>query len=153
MIDRDSPNWQAAWDNNYMVSRGATVQWWHGVGGFIDYRCAIPRVIRVVCAVIKLNNLRMPRKYVLLHAAGIVKIMFIQTIFLIMSRRTATRTRSPGGTPRWTTCSTSASTAGSATAPIPTSASWWCPSGGTTPSTPCTDTVRLAVAVKPACEY
>jgi alpha-glucosidase (family GH31 glycosyl hydrolase) len=37
MIDRDSPNWKEAWDNNYMVSRGASVQWWHGDGGFIDY--------------------------------------------------------------------------------------------------------------------
>lgn len=37
MINKDSPDFQFALQNNFLLSDGAKVKWWHGKGAFLDY--------------------------------------------------------------------------------------------------------------------
>ncbi|MCL2513684.1 MAG: hypothetical protein FWF08_07265, partial [Oscillospiraceae bacterium] len=37
MINDDSPNYEEARDNGYLISGGRTAKWWEGNGAFIDY--------------------------------------------------------------------------------------------------------------------
>jgi alpha-glucosidase (family GH31 glycosyl hydrolase) len=37
MIDTDSPNFAFAKSNDYLISKGALMHWWHGNGGLLDF--------------------------------------------------------------------------------------------------------------------
>lgn len=37
MVDTDSSNYEEAKTKGYLLNKGRLVNWWHGLGGMLDY--------------------------------------------------------------------------------------------------------------------